>query len=109
MFGEIKKMTTYLARRVRRYRRGHRLIVEPLEQRLLLAVCDPDADGEVTRSDAVLLASHYGLKEGASERLGDCNGDGAVNLFDVRALQDVFGVRSLDFGDAVGSTLSDAA
>ena len=93
-------MTTNLLRRNRIDRRGRGLFIEPLEQRRLLAVCDPDGDGEVTRADVAMLAANYSLMGGASERAGDCNGDGQINLIDVGLLQDVFGVRSLDFGDA---------
>jgi hypothetical protein len=96
-------MTTPLSR-LNRHRRGYRLGIEPLEERRLLAVCDPVADGEVTRDDVAMLAANFGVIDGGTERNGDCNGDGDVNVLDIGVLQGAFGVRSLDFGDAPDRT-----
>lgn len=81
-------------------RRYSRLSLEQLEDRQLLAVCDPNGDGVVDRNDAARLAMHYGTASGATERDGDCDGDGAVSLADAAMLQSQVGQRNLDFGDA---------
>jgi hypothetical protein len=77
-----------------------RLRLEPLEERRLLAVCDPNDDDEVTRADVAILAIHYGIKEGATDREGDCNEDGSINLLDVGLMQAQLRARRLDWGDA---------
>jgi hypothetical protein len=45
----------------------------------------------VDLADLGSLASHYGMSAGASWEMGDFNGDGAVNLYDLGVLAGNYG------------------
>jgi hypothetical protein len=74
--------------------------VETLEERRLLAACDPNDDDQISRIDIAILAKNLGNSEGASEREGDCNGDGSIDVFDLALMQEQLLDRRLDWGDA---------